>query len=34
LSGEKLQTVVVDTFAIEPAVLARAQALSRQVSKP
>ena len=34
LSGEKLQTVVADTFAIEPAVLARAQALSRQVSKP
>jgi tripartite-type tricarboxylate transporter receptor subunit TctC len=34
LPGEDLQKVIADTFAVEPAVLARAQELSRQVSKP
>ena len=33
LPGEDLQKVIADTFAVEPAVLARAQELSRQVSK-
>jgi tripartite-type tricarboxylate transporter receptor subunit TctC len=33
LSGEELQKVVAGTFAVEPAVLKRAQTLSRQMSK-